>query len=184
MTSEGIAPVNDAIKEAQEFTDLMRKFSLNRVLFVTTKGLLGLGLESIQPGDQIWVVQDARLVFTVRPTTHGDFTLLGETYVYPCMSGELMKYAKGKCMRARGKPPNALNPECAYEADKSELDGQVVYRHEITLEKEENTAVKQAQTVKLEAKAPHAKIYSRPIQHAPQELQGNDDAVIATRPAA
>lgn len=96
MREVDVAPVNSAIKDSRELSDLMGKYQTDRVLFATTKGLLGLGPKSIRPGDEVWLVQDARMLFTVRPTKYGDHTLLGETYAYRCMNGELMKYAEGK----------------------------------------------------------------------------------------
>lgn len=50
----------------------------------------------MRAGDEVGLVQDAMMLFTVRPREDGAFTLLGETCVYGCMDGELMKYTEGK----------------------------------------------------------------------------------------
>lgn len=91
-----ITAVNDAIKNAREFDDSVGRYSINKALFATTNGLRGLGPKSIKPGDEVWLVRDARMLFVVRPREQGDYELLGESYVYRCMNGELMKYAEEK----------------------------------------------------------------------------------------
>jgi hypothetical protein len=64
--------------------------TVNRILFATEKGILGLGLKS----DQVWLVKDSRMLLTVRPQRDGIYTLVGETYLAGAMNGEFVDCAK------------------------------------------------------------------------------------------
>jgi hypothetical protein len=68
----------------------------NRILFATGIGMLGLGPACLQPGDQIWLVKDSRMLWTVRPRQGEGFMLLGETYLAGCMNGEYVDCAEEK----------------------------------------------------------------------------------------
>jgi len=62
-----------------------------KALLRTENGYLGLGPRTMKEGDQIWVIEQARVPFVLRPIpeTHY-FQLVGECYVHGIMNGELL----------------------------------------------------------------------------------------------
>ena len=77
-------------------TDNFRRFDkaasaiYARLLFQTNGGDLGYGPLSTSPGDQIWVLENGRVPFVLRPVADGkNFELLGECYVHGVMDGQL-----------------------------------------------------------------------------------------------
>ena len=65
-----------------------------QLLFRTNGGDLGYGPLSTSPGDQIWVLENGRVPFVLRPVADGkNFELLGECYVHGVMDGQL--FSKG-----------------------------------------------------------------------------------------
>lgn len=61
------------------------------VMFGTSAGDLGSGPLSSQPGDQVWVLENTRMPFILRPTQGSAFQLLGECYVHGIMDGQLLE---------------------------------------------------------------------------------------------
>jgi hypothetical protein len=61
-------------------------------VYRTSEGYVGVGPISVQPGDQVWMICDARVPFVLRPsaTMKGKYILIGETYLHGCMLGEMM----------------------------------------------------------------------------------------------
>ena len=56
-------------------------FCTNRRFYRTTSGLIGVGLQMMRPGDQVYVLLGGRLPFILRP--RGDHSvLIGETYLH------------------------------------------------------------------------------------------------------
>ncbi|KAF1842436.1 uncharacterized protein K460DRAFT_359047 [Cucurbitaria berberidis CBS 394.84] len=94
MTEADIAPLNSTISDARRFESSMCKHGFNRLIFATDGCRLGLGPQSIQENDEVWLVKEARVLFTVRPMGSGEYRLIGETYVYGCMDGELVEQAE------------------------------------------------------------------------------------------
>jgi hypothetical protein len=69
---------------------------LRRRLYITKRGLLGMGLETIQEGDQVWLLCDAHVPMVLRPTTVPDeFTVVGECYLHEFMNGEMLNEELG-----------------------------------------------------------------------------------------
>ena len=65
--------------------------SIQTRLFCTKKKYLGLGPQSLQSGDSIWILPGAKTPFTLRQLPHGrknHFRLVGGTYVHGFMHGE------------------------------------------------------------------------------------------------
>lgn len=91
--------------EALEFDGLLNKGGIWRRLYVTTKGYIGLGPQSMEAGDEVWVLCDAKTLYVLRSeskestTSEGStvqqdrdkFTLVGETYLHGFMHGEAYK---------------------------------------------------------------------------------------------
>jgi hypothetical protein len=62
-----------------------------RRLFRTAKGFLGLGLETVQKGDQVWLLHDADAPFVLRPTADPcSFEVVGDCYIHGFMNGEML----------------------------------------------------------------------------------------------
>ena len=63
---------------------------LDRRLFRSVKGFLGLCPASSDVGDSVWVLPNAKVPFILRPRiSTGHYELLGEAYLHGCMSGEI-----------------------------------------------------------------------------------------------
>jgi hypothetical protein len=61
-----------------------------RRLFQTTGGLLGMGSQSVEGGDQVWLIRDSRTPLIVRPKPGTqEFLLVGEAYLRGFMGGEI-----------------------------------------------------------------------------------------------
>jgi hypothetical protein len=70
--------------------------SVNRAMFVTTKGYLGLAPWNARKGDLICVLLGGSTPFLLRPVPgRKHFTLVGECYVYGIMGGELFGHEMG-----------------------------------------------------------------------------------------
>ena len=48
-------------------------------------------LPSTQPGEQLWLICQAKVPLVMRPGTDGNFALLGEALVHGAMYGELLR---------------------------------------------------------------------------------------------
>ena len=73
---------------------------VDRRLFRTANGFVGVGPLSIQPGDQIWVIQDSKFPFILRPVERAEkeraFKVVGECYVHGFMNGEMLDAGVGE----------------------------------------------------------------------------------------
>lgn len=67
------------------FMDRMGEVNLGRRLFLSTDGYLGLGPEEMKMGDVVAYLDGAEVPFILRQLSTGDFTLVGESYVYGLM---------------------------------------------------------------------------------------------------
>ncbi|PVH69010.1 hypothetical protein DL98DRAFT_186794 [Cadophora sp. DSE1049] len=67
-----------------------------RRLYLTEKGYLGLGPQSMMVGDQVSMLQAARVPFVLRGNADGSFELMGETYVHGFMDGRMAEELKDK----------------------------------------------------------------------------------------
>ena len=65
-----------------------------RVLFTTESCKLGIGLVSVQPKDEIWILAGAKVPYVLRPKGGGEYELVGEAYVHDVMHGEFVKERK------------------------------------------------------------------------------------------
>ena len=89
-------------KDGLEFANLFQTVAPYRRLYTTSKGYIGLGPESTQVGDEVWIIGDARIPFVLHPrpdnssvpdnSNHTNevkqFQLVGETYLHGFMYGE------------------------------------------------------------------------------------------------
>ena len=72
-------------------------------LFITERGLLGVGPSCAEEGDQIWVLRGARRPFVLRPVANreGEFWFAGGCFILDHMHGEMMDERYGTRERAR-----------------------------------------------------------------------------------
>lgn len=86
------------LREVREMQDAYTTFSTpfcyltcGRKLFRTEKGMLGMGLDTIQKGDQVWLLCDGRTPFVLRGKGGpSDFALNGACYMHEFMHGEML----------------------------------------------------------------------------------------------
>ncbi|KAK5103512.1 hypothetical protein LTS08_002927 [Lithohypha guttulata] len=63
-----------------------------RCFFVTRTGYYGLGPWVLQPGDECWLFEGARVLYVLRKVQgEGAYRILGEAYVHGSMEGEIVK---------------------------------------------------------------------------------------------
>ena len=62
----------------------------DRAFIVTRKGNFGLCPSNGRKGDEIWLLEGARVPFILRPGQHG-YTFIGESYVHGFMDGEAVE---------------------------------------------------------------------------------------------
>jgi Heterokaryon incompatibility protein (HET) len=72
-----------------------RAFSCHakRVIFATDDGLIGVGPDSVMPGDQVSILYGSRVPFILRqvPNINERYTLVGDAWVYRIMDGEFVE---------------------------------------------------------------------------------------------
>lgn len=69
-----------------------QKVRTDRRLYITRKGYLGLGPRSMQVGDEVWLICDAKVPFVLRPLPNDTkYSLMGESYLHGFMHGEMLK---------------------------------------------------------------------------------------------
>ena len=66
------------------------QYHKGRRLFTTFQKWLGLGPESIEQGDEVWLLKNAGVPFILRPHGESQYMLVGEAYVHGIMHGELV----------------------------------------------------------------------------------------------
>ena len=59
-------------------------------LFLTREGRFGLGPDITYFGDEIWLPLGARMPFVFRPTGKGTYKVIGQTFLYNAMDGEMV----------------------------------------------------------------------------------------------
>lgn len=67
------------------FLDRMEEVGQGRRLFLSAGGYLGLGPAEMQIGDVVAYLDNAEVPFILRPLSTGEYSLVGETYVYGLM---------------------------------------------------------------------------------------------------
>ena len=65
--------------------------TLSRKPYLTQKGYVGLGHESMRIGDLVCILQGGSVPFLLRRTERGEYILVSDTYVHGIMDGEFMK---------------------------------------------------------------------------------------------
>jgi hypothetical protein len=86
--AQGDAP-RELFDEHIQYESRLRRTMLNRVLFATHEGYLGLGADVCRIGDEVWDISGARVPLILRPVEGGKYVFLGEAYLHGLM-GENM----------------------------------------------------------------------------------------------
>jgi hypothetical protein len=77
--------------DGTRFEVALLKSQYNRTLFYTYDGYLGFASETIQPGDEIWLLCGAHTPYILRPTEKpGTYTVHGDCYLHNFMCGEML----------------------------------------------------------------------------------------------
>jgi hypothetical protein len=77
--------------DGTRFEVAMLKAQHNRTLFYTDEGYLGFASETIQPGDEIWMLCGAHTPYILRPSEKpGTYTVHGDCYLHSFMRGEML----------------------------------------------------------------------------------------------
>jgi hypothetical protein len=88
-TEERTAAHNQIFSKAAQFERLINQLIVMRRLFITReKKYLGLGSESLQIGDEVWVLQRANTPVVLRKLPNGHYMVVGPAYVHGIMKGE------------------------------------------------------------------------------------------------
>ncbi|EXF84170.1 hypothetical protein CFIO01_05673 [Colletotrichum fioriniae PJ7] len=73
---------------SRAYYTLMTPIIMNRRLFVTNEGYIGLAKLSARVGDEVWVLAGGRVPYVMRPIEDGNrFSLVGDAYVHGLMDG-------------------------------------------------------------------------------------------------
>jgi hypothetical protein len=78
-------------EKSRTYQKVLRAFGKGRRLFVTQAGLLGLGPDSAEVGDAIYIIPGASTPFVLRRKTKKQHQIIGECYVHGIMDGEFMQ---------------------------------------------------------------------------------------------
>ena len=89
---------------------LNRYMNKHQRLFLTQAGLLGMGPQCAEVGDQVWVLRGASTPFVLRPTggggggkeEEGQFRFVGDAFILDHMQGEILGEGYDVCKNLRG----------------------------------------------------------------------------------
>ncbi|KAL2071239.1 hypothetical protein VTL71DRAFT_12474 [Oculimacula yallundae] len=84
--SEGLH--DEHIPRLERVLDYIYYYCYDRALYRTEEGHFGIGPHNIQPGDQVAVLLGCKLLAALRPSDHGTWQVVGETYVDGFVHGE------------------------------------------------------------------------------------------------
>ncbi|KAH7411594.1 heterokaryon incompatibility protein-domain-containing protein [Phaeosphaeria sp. MPI-PUGE-AT-0046c] len=88
LTKDVFKDMEYSKKRYKEIRSRINKASINRAMFITAKGYIGLAPWNGQKGDSIVVLLGGCTPFLLRPKGN-QYNLVGEAYVYGIMGGEL-----------------------------------------------------------------------------------------------
>ena len=80
----------ELILEENPLHAIFQRTSLERRIYLTEKGYIGLGPQSADDGDEVWILGGAKVPFVLRKCQEGGYTLVGESYVHGIMTGEAL----------------------------------------------------------------------------------------------
>ena len=86
-SSESTTLSVDTIKYGQ----MMASLAMNRMAFVSRSRLIGLGPNSMAPGDKVFIILGKDVPIVLRGAGEGRYRIVGEALVHGIMGGELME---------------------------------------------------------------------------------------------
>ena len=92
-TLEARKKFEDLNEVRNEMTIIVRSTHIQRRMFRTENGLLGLGFDSVEKEDEAWQFYDARVPFVLRRVPDEEprrYKVIGEAYVHGVMQNELL----------------------------------------------------------------------------------------------
>ncbi|KAM7220139.1 Heterokaryon incompatibility protein (HET) domain containing protein [Rhypophila decipiens] len=78
------------------YTWAIKYAALNRRLFVTAGGFVGLGPQAMREGDALCILSDSRLPMILRRSAGEEWNVLGPCYAHGVMRGDVIKASPGK----------------------------------------------------------------------------------------
>jgi hypothetical protein len=72
------------------FKNIFWEHHTHRALFLTREGRFGLGPGITDFEDEVWLPMGARMPFIFRPTGNGTYKVIGQTFLYDAMRGEMV----------------------------------------------------------------------------------------------
>lgn len=86
-----------AVEANRDMSAFIRSYdpvAQHRRLYLSEDRQLGLGPQSAEVGDELWLVDGSHVPFILRPGAGKEqpFTLVGETYVHGFMNGEMLSW--------------------------------------------------------------------------------------------
>ena len=82
--------INDICQQFCESGSLYTSHVLNRRMFITQNGLLGLGPRGLAKDDVVCILYGCGVPLVLRPTRGGHYRLVGEAYVHSIMDGQAL----------------------------------------------------------------------------------------------
>jgi hypothetical protein len=79
------------LNRKDEFIAASKPIIESRRLLLTDRNYLGVGSQSAQIGDQVWIISGPSTPFILRPMPNGRYKLIGEAYVHGIMKGEAVE---------------------------------------------------------------------------------------------
>jgi hypothetical protein len=74
-----------------DYREVFMRTSTGRQIMITEDGRLVMGTLSAKPGDEVWLLRNARVLHILRPKTENEYQYVGECYSYGCMHGQLLE---------------------------------------------------------------------------------------------
>jgi Heterokaryon incompatibility protein (HET) len=99
---DSLGPGSEKEKLDRDFDDISEAFRIAyscRRLFRTKKNYLGIAAESLEAGDEVWILAGAAVPLILRPAENGENgerQVIGEAYIHGIMNGEAVKEAGKK----------------------------------------------------------------------------------------
>lgn len=78
-------------ERCRTYQKVLRAFGRGRRLFVTQARLLGLGPDSAEVGDAIYIIPEASTPFVFRRKRKKQYQIIGECYAHGIMDGEFVQ---------------------------------------------------------------------------------------------
>lgn len=78
----------NTLAEVYKATSVLESNMAHRLIFVTSSHRIGKGPVSTRKGDEVWILQGARVPYVLRPLGERKYELVGEAYIHDIMNGE------------------------------------------------------------------------------------------------